>query len=171
MQDEWLTLPQIARLLDIAESTARRWAKAFEEFLPSRGRGAHRRFAPPAVDVFQKIKVLYDAGHTTEFVREHLQAQFPTTIDAELVEEKQRRAEFEVLMRAVAEALETMRAEVREARAAAEEAQREAQELRAHLEHLERREQDRAQKLDALIQALRERNERKRSFFDRLLGR
>ena len=170
MNNEWLTLPQIARLLDIAESTARRWAATFGEFLSSRGRGPARRFSPAAIDVLRRIQALYEAGHTTESVRAHLKNEFTAIIDADPIELRERQG-FETIMRAVAGELDALREEVRAARAAAEEAQREAQELRAHLEHLERREEERAQKLDALIKALRERNERKRSFFDRLLGR
>lgn len=81
MSEGWRTLPQLARELDVAESTARRWAKAFARYLPSKGRGAARRYAPEAKAVLARVKELFDAGLTTQQVEEALRASFSATLD------------------------------------------------------------------------------------------
>ena len=57
--DDWPTLPQLARELDIADSTARRWAASFFDFLPTKGHGPTRRFHPQTREVLKRIQTLY----------------------------------------------------------------------------------------------------------------
>lgn len=80
----YLTLPQIARELGIAESTARRWASYLSALLPSEGRGAARRFHPQAREVLAKAKALFDAGWNTSRVLEALRQQFPSTVEGHM---------------------------------------------------------------------------------------
>lgn len=73
----WTTLPRIARDIDVPDSTVRRWASALEEFLPSRGRGAGRRFDPSAKTVLGRVKDLYADGLSTEQIVEILRGEEP----------------------------------------------------------------------------------------------
>lgn len=79
--DDWPTLPQLARELGVADSTARRWASSFPNLLPTKGHGAARRFHPQARDVLKRVQSLYTAGLTTEQIAELLHRDFPATID------------------------------------------------------------------------------------------
>jgi DNA-binding transcriptional MerR regulator len=84
--DDWITLPQLARELNIAESTARRWASSFQELLPSKGRGSGRRFHPQAREVLRRAHVLFESGLTTEQVSDVLHREFAATFDIEISE-------------------------------------------------------------------------------------
>ena len=82
-----LTLPELARRAGISESTARRYAKQFTEFVPAESRGRVRTYSEEAITVMQRIKVLYDQGLGTEEVRQQLESEFQRTIDVEPVVE------------------------------------------------------------------------------------
>lgn len=117
--DDWPTLPQLAREIGIAESTARRWASAFAGFLRSHGRGSARRFHPQAREVLRRIKTLYDSGLTTEQVAATLAAEFPAHVDVpeQVIERRARELEDLVVAQArvierLSEELAALRAEV-----------------------------------------------------------
>ncbi|MDA0704271.1 MAG: MerR family transcriptional regulator [Proteobacteria bacterium] len=74
----WTTLPKIARDIDVPDSTVRRWASSLEEFLPSRGRGAGRRFDPSAKTVLGRARDLYAEGLSTEQIVEILRGEDPS---------------------------------------------------------------------------------------------
>ena len=74
----WTTLPKIARDIDEPDSTVRRWASSLEEFLPSRGRGAGRRFDPSAKTVLGRARDLYAEGLSTEQIVEILRGEDPS---------------------------------------------------------------------------------------------
>ena len=57
--ETWPTLPQLARELGVADSTARRWTAAFPDLFPLRGRGAARRVHPQSREVLKLIQALY----------------------------------------------------------------------------------------------------------------
>jgi DNA-binding transcriptional MerR regulator len=73
----WTTLPKIARDIDVPDSTVRRWASSLEEFLPSRGRGAGRRFDPSAKAVLGRARDLYAEGLSTEQIVEIFRGEDP----------------------------------------------------------------------------------------------
>jgi len=87
--DDWPTLPQLARELGVADSTARRWASSFPDLLPTKGHGSARRFHPQARDVLKRVQSLYTAGFNTDQVAELLQREFPATVDVVTVSETQ----------------------------------------------------------------------------------
>jgi DNA-binding transcriptional MerR regulator len=107
--EDWPTLPQVARELAVAESTARRWAASFSDLLPTKGHGAARRFHPQTWQVLKRVQTLYMTGLNTTQVAEVLHQEFPVTIDvrAEPVREelvqKQSMAPLHAALTAIAE--------------------------------------------------------------------
>ena len=55
MEQELLTIAELARHLDLPESTTRYYCNRFADHLPSIGEGRRRRFKPEALDVLQTI--------------------------------------------------------------------------------------------------------------------
>lgn len=95
--DDWPTLPQLARELGVADSTARRWAAAFPDLLPTKGHGSARRFHPQSREVLGRVQSLYTAGFNTEQISAMLNREFPATIDViEVVSEGQAHERKEV---------------------------------------------------------------------------
>ncbi len=90
--NDWPTLPQLARELDIADSTARRWAAAFADFLPTKGHGPTRRFHPQTREVLQRIQTLYASGFNTEQVAEVLHHEFSAMINTVAIPASDERA-------------------------------------------------------------------------------
>ena len=90
--DDWPTLPQLARELDIADSTARRWAASFFDFLPTKGHGPTRRFHPQTREVLKRIQTLYASGFNTGQVAEVLRHEFPAIINTVAIPASDERA-------------------------------------------------------------------------------
>ena len=55
MEPELLTIAELARNLDLPESTTRYYCNRFAEHLPSVGEGRRRRFKQEALDILKKI--------------------------------------------------------------------------------------------------------------------
>lgn len=87
MWPEAVKLTELARDLGIAESTARRWAGALSDLMPSTGKGAARRFHPQAGQVLARAKALFEEGFTTEQVSEALHQEFAATVEVAPVTE------------------------------------------------------------------------------------
>ena len=90
--DDWPTLPQLARELDIADSTSRRWAASFSDFLSTKGHGPTRRFHPQTREVLKRVQTLYASGFNTEQVAEVLRHEFPAIINTVAIPASDERA-------------------------------------------------------------------------------
>ncbi|WP_272700969.1 MerR family transcriptional regulator [Desulfovibrio sp. Fe33] len=77
-----LSVAEIARELDLPESTVHYWKNRFAQHLPSVGRGRQKRFRPEAVDVFAAISRLLKEGHTARDVMDQLSRDYPLQADA-----------------------------------------------------------------------------------------
>ncbi|QGY39745.1 MerR family transcriptional regulator [Pseudodesulfovibrio cashew] len=77
-----LSVAEIARELDLPESTVHYWKNRFAQHLPSVGRGRQKRFRPEAVEVFAAISRLLKEGHTARDVMDRLAQEFPLQADA-----------------------------------------------------------------------------------------
>ncbi len=84
MKSQSYTLAELARKARLTESTARRYTRLFAEFIPSEDRGRVRLFSPTCVPVLKRIKALYDAGRSTDQVRDILDREFDRTVDIEV---------------------------------------------------------------------------------------
>lgn len=78
--ENWLLISDLAAELDIAETTARRWARLFESFLPAKKFNRVTRYGPETVAIFTEIASLYKKGFTTEEIRHHLQQERPQAL-------------------------------------------------------------------------------------------
>ncbi|MBI2571757.1 MAG: MerR family transcriptional regulator [Candidatus Schekmanbacteria bacterium] len=81
MTDDFLTISEIARRLNLPPSTASYYAKRFAEFIPSSGDGRRKRYGGEAVDVLQTIAESLRCGMTSAQIAHNLGRSFPMTID------------------------------------------------------------------------------------------
>lgn len=77
-----LSVAEIARELELPESTVHYWKNRFAQHLPSVGRGRQKRFKPEAVEVFSTISRLLKEGHTARDVMDQLSQEYPLQADA-----------------------------------------------------------------------------------------
>ncbi|MBG0791465.1 MAG: MerR family transcriptional regulator [Desulfovibrionaceae bacterium] len=77
-----LSVAEIARELELPESTVHYWKNRFAQHLPSVGRGRQKRFRPEAVEVFATISRLLKEGHTARDVMDQLARTYPLQADA-----------------------------------------------------------------------------------------
>ncbi len=77
-----LSVAEIARELELPESTVHYWKNRFAQHLPSVGRGRQKRFKPEAVEIFSVISTLLKEGHTARDVMERLSQNYPLQADA-----------------------------------------------------------------------------------------
>lgn len=77
-----LSVAEIARELEIPESTVHYWKNRFSQHLPSVGKGRQKRFKPEAVEVFSTIARMLKEGHTARDVMESLSQSYPLQANA-----------------------------------------------------------------------------------------
>lgn len=74
MTEEYLKLPEIARLLERPETTVRRWAKQFSEYLPKKPSGKRYVYPKSSLSLFFYIARLFESGSTLEEAIEKVRA-------------------------------------------------------------------------------------------------
>ncbi len=79
-----LSVAEIARELELPESTVHYWKNRFAQHLPSVGKGRQKRFKPEAIEVFGTISRLLKQGHTARDVMDQLSQSYPLQADAML---------------------------------------------------------------------------------------
>jgi len=80
----WYTINQIAKELNIPETTARRYTVTFKEFFPSKTFGGrYDKYHEKAITIIATIYDLYAQNKKAEEIREHLKAEYPVIIDIE----------------------------------------------------------------------------------------
>ena len=80
--DEWLPLPRIARVCDLPESSARRYALALAEFIPQRRAGRLVLYQVEiASQVLTKASEMFGKGMRLAQVREAMAAEMPESQD------------------------------------------------------------------------------------------
>ncbi|WP_243544807.1 MerR family transcriptional regulator [Pseudodesulfovibrio tunisiensis] len=77
-----LSVAEIARELDLPESTVHYWKNRFAQHLPSVGRGRQKRFRPEAVEIFAAISRMLKEGYTARDVMDALGREYPLQADA-----------------------------------------------------------------------------------------
>jgi len=77
-----LSVAEIARELELPESTVHYWKNRFAQHLPSVGRGRQKRFKPEAIEIFSNISRLLKEGHTARDVMDQLSQSYPLQADA-----------------------------------------------------------------------------------------
>ncbi|MFO8031037.1 MAG: MerR family transcriptional regulator [Desulfohalobiaceae bacterium] len=76
-EEEYLTIKEIARRLEVPESNIRYYRDRFQEFLPAVGQGRKKRYKAQALEVFRYIVQAYQNDLSTEQIAQKLQQDFP----------------------------------------------------------------------------------------------
>ena len=81
MPGKLLTIAEIAKQLDIPESTVRFYRDRFESFVPSIGEGRKKRYLPEAAEVLRFIAESFKRNDTATEIEDALSRTFPRTIE------------------------------------------------------------------------------------------
>ncbi|MGE4556407.1 MAG: MerR family transcriptional regulator [Desulfovibrionaceae bacterium] len=76
-----LAIAEIARDLELPESTLHYWKNRFAPYLPSVGRNRQKRFKPEAVDVFRLIAQRLRSGHPSQDIMTELSHRYPVNAE------------------------------------------------------------------------------------------
>jgi len=79
--NELLTVAEIAKRLDLPESTIRYYRDRFTSYIPTIGEGRNRRYRLEAVEVFRFIADTLRSGAPFEDVEVALRASFPVSAE------------------------------------------------------------------------------------------
>ncbi len=74
-----LTISELAKRYDLAESTARYYCKRFRQFLPHVGTGKRRRYLETGVPVFEDILAAMQKNKNANAVEVYLQSKYTQT--------------------------------------------------------------------------------------------
>jgi DNA-binding transcriptional MerR regulator len=116
------SLREIASRLQTPESTLRLYREEFEEFIPAQGEGRRRRYDERAEEILRQILAWKQAGWRGEAIRDALRKQHRPEAQARKRTTEDRLDELVTLVRAQAEQLALLRAEVGQLRQALGEA-------------------------------------------------
>lgn len=78
-------MAQIAKQLNLAESTARFYRDRFEDFIPSIGEGRKKRYKPETIEVLRFIVEGYNRNLTAMDIKDGLSRMVPRNIEFEEV--------------------------------------------------------------------------------------
>lgn len=109
MAEDWISIAEIAKRLNVAENTARRYTHLFSEFLKERKFGRTTKYTLDAIEVISQISVLYSQGLTTEEIKRKLHNEFPQIVE---IDEEERQlsissaSSYEMLKQIMADQVE-----------------------------------------------------------------
>jgi len=75
--NEFVSVPQIALELGAVDNTIRRYITRFSEFFVSQVIDGVKKYPSSAVEIINRISMLYQDGKKKEEIREILKAEFP----------------------------------------------------------------------------------------------
>lgn len=78
---ELLTVAEIARRLNIPESTVRYYRDRFSMYIPSFGEGKSRRYRPETLDIIRIISESLRSGMSADIVEEQLKSMFAVNVE------------------------------------------------------------------------------------------
>ncbi|WP_305791227.1 MerR family transcriptional regulator [Thermaerobacter sp. FW80] len=159
MERQLLTIADIARHLDLPESTVRYYRDRFAEFIPSVGEGRGRRYPPEALDVFRTIADAMRSGAPKDEVEAALRARFALTVGPDSSSHRSNAAAA-VLRGLLADVVEE--AVERRTEALRDELRRLREELAAAREALARQAEQEEAREDRLVARMRELLEERR---------
>ncbi|WP_019380328.1 MerR family transcriptional regulator [Actinomadura geliboluensis] len=172
-----MTIAEIAKVLDIPESTARYYRDSFIDYIPSVGEGRKKRYRPEASEVLRFIAEGFKRKLTAKEIEYGLSQMFPRNFDIEdttaiTSAATQQQSENEVkqyalqLQSALEQMTKTMQVIANQ--------KEEIVELRNHVADLEKKQQDQQDYINKkledrdlkLIQSLKESQEAKKLFLE-----
>ena len=81
MADNLYTIKDLARELNVGESTVRFWRDRFSEFVPSVGQGKRRKYRSDALEALRFIKQESNRSKSAEQIKDELSRQQPIEVD------------------------------------------------------------------------------------------
>lgn len=84
-----LTIAEIAKRLDIPESTARYYRDRFSEFVPSVGDGRQRRYRPAAIEVLRIVAEGFKNELSATEIKSRLSAIYPLNVEVDNEQQQQ----------------------------------------------------------------------------------
>lgn len=85
MEKQLLTMTEIAKQLNLAESTARFYRDRFENYIPSIDEGRKKRYKPETIEVLRFITERYNRNLTAINIEDGLSRMVARNIDFEEV--------------------------------------------------------------------------------------
>lgn len=79
--EDWLSVSQLSKTLNIPETTIRRYLNNFEEYFLSEQIGRGRKFNPRSIEILQRIALLYSRDYETAEIKRMLADEFPYTVE------------------------------------------------------------------------------------------
>lgn len=79
--EEWLSIAQLSKTLEIPETTARRYLNNFEEYFRSEQIGRGKKFHPGSIEILQRIAVLYSADYETTEIKRILADEYAFAVE------------------------------------------------------------------------------------------
>jgi DNA-binding transcriptional MerR regulator len=74
--EEWLSVSQLSKMLEIPETTTRRYLNNFEEYFRSEQIGRGKKYHPSSIEILQRIAMLYDSDRETIEIKKILADEY-----------------------------------------------------------------------------------------------
>jgi transposase len=81
--NKYLTISELAKQVDLSNSTCRRYLDSFEEFFLVKGGSRVKKYEVEAATVLKRIRDLYDDGMVTKEIHSILAQEFPIVINSD----------------------------------------------------------------------------------------
>lgn len=78
---DWLSVSQLSKMLEIPETTIRRYINNFEEYFRLEKVGRGRKYHPSSIEILQRIAALYNADRETVEIRKILADEFAFEVE------------------------------------------------------------------------------------------
>lgn len=83
MVEEWWTITELAKRLELHENTARRYAKLFDGFIKSRQYGRTIKYHPEAMPILATVSQLYKDGLGTQEIQQRIQSIYAQHVEVD----------------------------------------------------------------------------------------
>ncbi len=84
--EKWLSMKELVKSTNYAETTIRRYLNLFQEFVVSKEFGKRNKYSLDMVELIKEIAGLYDTGNTTEEIRLVLRSKHSHVYDIAPIE-------------------------------------------------------------------------------------
>jgi len=79
--EEWLSVAQLSKILEMPETTTRRYLNNFEEYFRSEQIGRGKKFHPGSIEILQRIAMLYNTDYETAEIKRILADEYAFAVE------------------------------------------------------------------------------------------
>lgn len=79
--EEWLSVAQLSKTLEMPETTTRRYLNNFEEYFRSEQIGRGKKFHPGSIEILQRIAMLYSIDYETVEIKKILADEYAFAVE------------------------------------------------------------------------------------------